>query len=131
MPFVAYDLHDAEADRVMLVPCDPRDGPVAATPVGAGTAMQAALVLLSRCSLEELHWLDMTGLRALKRKVAGEERAAEQLRRETTRTGVVPAASIQREFDQAVVEEEEFGDGIWREDVGESTPRGPTGKDGV
>ncbi len=126
MSFIVHEIAPEAIGRVTIVPTDPRDGPVAHTPVAAGTAMQAALVLLSRCSLHDLHWLSLTGLRRIQAKVAGEERAAEALRRESRETGVVPAAEIQREFDAAIVEEQEFADGIWREDPGHE-PGGPKG----
>lgn len=103
------------ADRVVLVPTDPRDGPVEAHRVADGTAIHAALRLLGRCTLAELYDLQLVELRKVQRAVAAEERAARLLARQAkpdaVATGVIGAADIQREFDKAVVEEQLEGGG--------------------
>lgn len=127
--FVVFELFPETLDRVCLQPVDPRDGPVGAAKVAAGTAVQAALVLLARCSTAELHRLRLELLPGIQRRVAQEEKARAALAREGSPSGVIPAADVQREFDAAVAEERASGDGVWREDHGETT-RGPIGPGG-
>lgn len=109
MRYVVFAIPDEFADRVMLVPTDPRDGPVAACRVAGGTESEAVIGLLSRCTTQELHDLRHYVLPGIQRKVAAEERARKQLDRETS---AVPVSEIQRSLGSAVAEEE-FRSGIW------------------
>lgn len=128
--FVVHEVLSAELGRVTLQHADPRDGPLEAELVTAGNALQVALVLLSRCSTADLHRLRLYFLPGIQRQVAGEDKARAALEREGAKSGVIPTADVQREFDRAVAEEwAEFGDGTWREDHGEET-RGPIGQGG-
>jgi len=121
MRYVVYGIPGDLAGRVTLVPTDPRDGPIESRPVADGTALQASLDLLSCCSLSDLNVLRLDLLPRVLRKVAAEERAARQLERETqkaeheaqvARTGVISAATVQREFDKAAAEE-------WQQEIAE------------
>lgn len=129
MPFVVFEVETLPPCGVAVFPIDPRDGPVESSTLFVGCPVQAAIAVLSRLTLPELAYLKREGISAIQRKVAGEQRAAEAIKREAQRTGVVQVAEIQREFDQAVAEEQAFAEGIWREDHGEGA-RGPIGQGG-
>ena len=77
---------DFDPERVTLVPCDPRDGPVAAHRVAAGSAIETVYALLPLCSVRELARLKVYDFAAFQRKAAAEEQAQAALARETAET---------------------------------------------